>query len=162
MTQTAENTKKSLFDAWIQDDHILVHLDARKEGVSVPSHLKDQHSLTLKLSMLFQGETRTDQENITSYLKFNNEYFECILPWSAVWGMTSDQGVQKIWEQDMPKEVFHQAARIMLQSVGDKVLAPFRKKSGSEAATPAPEPSPRPEKKDSPPDNRRSMLKRIK
>lgn len=128
---TIENTKKSLFDTWIQDDHLLVHLDARKEEVKVPVHLKDQHSLTLKLSMLFQGETKTDDNQVTTYLKFNGEYAECILPWTSIWGITSDQGVQKIWEHDLPKEVLQQAARAMLNSMGDKLLSPFKKKKDS-------------------------------
>ncbi len=168
MTQATENTKKSLFDTWIQDDHILVHLDARKDEVMVPAHLKDQHSLTLKLSMFFQGETKADDEKISSYLRFNNEYFECIIPWNAVWGMTSDQGVQKIWEQDLPKEVFHQLAKMMLQSVGEKIMAPLKrrterkteesKEAAPDKSTDTPESTP----KSISSEKRKSSLKRIK
>jgi hypothetical protein len=161
MTSKTENTKKTLFESWIQDDHILIHLDARKDTVLVPQHLKSQHALTLKLSILFQGETKADDEKISSYLRFNNEYFECILPWEAIWGMTSDQGVQKIWEKDLPKEIFHQAARMMIQSMGDKIKAPFRKESTDDKNEKSAQ-TKEPESPDTPTEKRKSFLRRIK
>jgi len=128
-----QRTKKQCFDDWFQDDHILLHLDARKEGVIVPSHLKDQHSLTLKLSPLFQGETLADDNAVSTYLKFNGQYSQCIIPWNTLWGMTSEQGQQEIWRKDLPREVFHDIARATLSSIGSKLLGklPSRKSSTS-------------------------------
>lgn len=117
-----QRSKKQCFDDWFQDDHILLHLDAREEGVIVPSHLKDQHSLTLKLSPLFQGETVADDIGISTYLKFNGQYSQCIIPWTTLWGMTSEGGQQEIWRKDLPREVFHDIARATLSSIGSKLL----------------------------------------
>jgi hypothetical protein len=136
MDSLTNNPKKTLFDEWIQDDHILVHLDARKDAVIVPSHLKDQHALTLKLSILFQGETKSDENEISTYLRFNNEYFQCIIPWDAVWGMTSDQGLQKIWEKELPKEVYKEIAKMMLSSVGTKLKNAIKGKDKENEAKP--------------------------
>lgn len=162
MDNKIPNTKKALFDTWIEDDHILVHFDARRDDVSVPVHLKDQHSLTLKLSLLFQGETKSDNEKISSYLRFNNEYFHCIIPWDAIWGMTSDQGVQKIWETDLPKEVFHKAAQMMIQSMGEKLMSSFKSFAKPDDKNEELLNSPNDETKIDPKEKRKPFLKRIK
>ena len=97
--------KVKLFSEWMKGDHVLIHLDARREDVRVPDHLKDHPALTLKMSYLFQGKTEHNDEGITSYLKFSGLYQECHIPWSSLWGMTSADGEQVVWPEDAPKEL---------------------------------------------------------
>lgn len=119
-----EKTKKKieLFDTWMQGEFLLVHLDARKDGVQVPAHLATNPSLTLKLSYLFQGETVRDETEITSFLRFNNAYEKCVIPWTAIWGFTSAKDENQIWPEDLPKEVLIQLAKAKLSEVGKKLL----------------------------------------
>ena len=110
--ETEENVhaaKIALFAEWMEDDHVLVHLDARHEGVHVPQHLSGSPNLALKLSYKFQGEVKHDDEVITAFLKFKGEYFQCIIPWSAVWGISSSEGESRVWISELPKELAHLA-----------------------------------------------------
>ncbi|HMO18271.1 MAG TPA: hypothetical protein PKA63_13275 [Oligoflexia bacterium] len=118
---TTNIDKKKVFDEWIKGDHILLHFDSRLSEVVVPANLKDNYALTLKLSMLFQGETKCDENEISSYLKFSGEYFQCIIPWKSIWGMTSEEGTQKIWEKDIPKEMYRELLKNSLRNVGTKI-----------------------------------------
>ena len=97
------NTEKAkLFVEWMEGDHVLVHLDATRENVEVPAHLKDNPSLTLALSYHFQGETTSDENGIESYLRFRGTYHRCILPWDAIWGMTKPDSENRLWPEDLP------------------------------------------------------------
>ena len=107
-------TKDKLFEEWIEGDHILVHLDARADGVAVPSHLSDNPALTLKLSYLFQGETTTSPEGVVSYLRFSGEYFRCFIPWDAIWGLSSSEGEQFVWPESIPKDLLAEAGKLAL------------------------------------------------
>lgn len=103
--QLRQARKRRLFEEWMKGDHVLVHLDSRRTGVNVPSHLQNNPTLTLKLSYLFQSKTTVSEEAISSFLKFSGSYFECILPWEAIWGMTNDASQNQVWPEDLPKEV---------------------------------------------------------
>ena len=132
----------------------MVHFDARNEASEVPAHLADNPSLTLKLSYAFQGETVYDDEEITAYLKFNGDYFKCVIPWDSIWGLTAEDGNQVIWAEDLPKELMLQIVRQQFSSIGKKL---FDKKGKKENLSDAEEqeeletpvetaPSPKPKK----------------
>lgn len=106
-----DKEKKDKFEEVMKGDHALIHLDATKEGVKVPGHLAFNKALTLKLSYFFQGETTHDDEKIVSYLKFGANYHECVIPWTAVWGITSDSSENYIWQPSVPKELILQVAK---------------------------------------------------
>ncbi len=111
----------------MKGDHVLLHLDSRK-GAVVPEHLTNNHSVTLKVSYLFQGETKADSEKISSYLRFSGDYFLCEIPWSAVWGMTSDKGDNIVWPEDLSSEALLHAAANKIKSLGNSLL---KKNSGA-------------------------------
>ena len=146
--------------AGLSGDHVLVHLDSRATGVSIPSHLQNQPALTLKLSMLFNGATEYNDTQITSNLKFGTEYYECIIPWDAVWGVTSSTGEQKIWHDDMPKEALGQfiqqpvaAGKRKLKAIISRVFDKKQSDSGKTKKASKSKPSP---------NERRKMLKVLK
>ncbi len=114
--------KRKKFEELMEQEFVLVHLDARRDGVSVPESLADNASLTLKLSQAFQGETTVEDDSVTSYLKFDGEYHECILPWDAVWGFTASDNQQAIWPEDLPKEVMLQIAKQQFKALGSKLF----------------------------------------
>ncbi len=120
--------KISKFEEWIEGDHVLVHLDSRSAGVKLPDHLRDNPSLTLKLSYLFQGTTTYDEEAVTTYLKFSGDYRECVLPWSGIWGLTSADGKQMVWPKDMPNELLIAFAKQQLGAIGKRFFGKSEKK----------------------------------
>jgi hypothetical protein len=127
--------KVELFENWMQGDHVLVHLDSRADGVEVPAHLNGNHALTLKMSYHFQAETTHDETAITSYLRFNNSYEKCLIPWTAIWGLTNAKSENQIWPEDLPKEMLIELARNKLAEVGRNL---FRKdKKAKETEQPA-------------------------
>ncbi len=114
--------KISLFEEYFKEDHLLVHLDGRDTTAQLPQTLRDNPALVLKLSALFQGTTTHDETAITAYLRFDGNYQECILPWKAVWGLTSSGGRNAVWPEDMPKELLLQFVKAQLKTLGKKVL----------------------------------------
>lgn len=102
-SESSSSNKKEIFNLWMEGDHVLVHLDSTPENVIVPSHLKDNPALTLKMSHLFQGRTEANKDGITSYLKFSGNYFECIVPWDSIFAITSESGEQKLWPHSLPQ-----------------------------------------------------------
>ena len=164
---------KTLADG-LNDDHVLVHLDSRAVGVDIPEHLQNQPAIILKLSLLFSGATAYNDKQITTNLKFGTEYYECIIPWNAVWGITSCTGKQKIWHDDMPREVVNNIFHAAYSSAKDKtqklktVISKVFERKPSEVTADVAEPetpddSPEPDKVVSPsPKDRRKMLKLLK
>jgi stringent starvation protein B len=119
----ARNEEKlSLFDEFMKGDHIMVHIDAKNQSVKVPESLKDNPSLTLKLSYHFQGEITRDEKGIYAYLKFDGNYSECILPWDKIWGITASDGQNKVWPEDMPKELLVSMAKQQLRNITQKIF----------------------------------------
>lgn len=127
-----QRSKPKVFEEWMEGDHVLVQLDARHEGVSVPSHLADNAALTLKLSYRFQGSTTADEKGIVSYLRFAGDYAECVIPWDAIWGMTSAEKQTEVWTEDVPKEVLLQIACSKISDFGKKL---FQKGGNEEKET---------------------------
>ena len=153
--------KRDRFEQWMKGDHVLIHIDARKEEVEVPLQHQGDPSLTLKVSYYFQGETTHDELGIVSYLKFDGHYIKCALPWTGVWGMTSSDGETHVWPEDVPREVYLQMARSKLVEAGKKLLGktPKKAENSEEERISAPEKS----TEDKPNGKGRSShLKRIK
>ncbi|MCB0358849.1 MAG: hypothetical protein KDD44_04415 [Bdellovibrionales bacterium] len=156
--------KRDKFDEFWSGDHILVHLDARHDDVRVPEHLGGESALTLKLSAFFQGEITHDEQQIVAYLKFGGAYEKCVIPWEAVWGMTSDKQEQVIWPEDLPREVVLKIAREQFAALGDKIFKRRRPASQDDNASPAPKPvaSTAPEESTEPENKKRGHLRLIK
>ena len=114
--------KKKHFESIIAGDHVMLHLDSNKEGVSVPNNLSKNHAVTLKVSSLFEGEMTYDDDSIVVYLKFSGEYFRCEIPWISIWGMTDENKEQKIWQKDLPKELILEMAKQKIQDIKNKFL----------------------------------------
>jgi len=92
------NQKRAVFEEYMKGDHVLVFINTRTDGLQIPGHLLANTPLTLKLSYLFQGEITHDEEAITAYLKFNGEYFKCVIPWQAILAIKDDKERISVWE----------------------------------------------------------------
>lgn len=158
--------KIKFYEEAMKDDNVLLHLDARKPGVTVPQHLSQNYSLTLKLSYLFQGKTEHNDEEVSSYLKFGDDYVHCVIPWKAVWGITPNRKQNRIWPEDLPKELIIEFTKAKFKELGTKLFgnneqtattddAPETAKEQPETESKTETPTPKPE-------DRRKLLKLIK
>jgi hypothetical protein len=152
--------KEITLSKWFEGDHVLLHLDARRDGVDVPVAFRTNHSLTLKVSGLFQGPTTWNQQSVVALLKFNGEYFRCVIPWNAIWGMTSAQSEQKIWPEDLPTEVVRDLTLTKLREIGSRLLG--IKKEKEDVVDPPAEGPDSSYPDDSGPRKRKPTLTRIK
>ena len=80
-----------------------VHLDARHPGVSVPLHLRGTDGLPLNLSYRYAGANlHCDDEDLCATLSFSGKPFRCVIPWEAVWGITTVDRRGQVWLEDVP------------------------------------------------------------
>lgn len=110
------------FENAFAGDHLFIQLDARPPEVEVPPHLKIDPALRLKLSARFQGKTTFDDRAITAYLKFDGNYEKCVMPWTAVWAITAEDGQTQVWPEDVPKELLVKAATMKITQIGKKLF----------------------------------------
>ena len=136
--EAATEEKIKTFGEWMEDDHVLVHLDTRVSGVEVPKHLTGSPNLSLKLSYLFQGETKHDEHGVSAYLRFSGEYFRCVVPWEAVWAISSSAGEMRIWKDSIPKELAHLADTLAARAAESVSTAKNPEKKPSNAPRVAP------------------------
>ena len=84
---------------------VFIHVNTAAEGVTLPEHLRTQPSVTLKLSRLFRGALNVSEEQISAELLFSGEYFTCLLPLHAIWGVTTQDSANMVWPESAPPEV---------------------------------------------------------
>jgi hypothetical protein len=154
--------KIELFEKWMKEDHALIHFDSRADGVGVPDHLRGNPALTLKLSYNFQGETKHDETQISSYLRFSGSYHQCIIPWTAVWGMTSEKEQNQIFAESLPPELVVKFAKAKLKEIGSKIFKAKENKPDELAEPNQPVTHAKKDTTDEKPSRDRSFLKRVK
>ncbi len=93
---------------------VMLHLDARADGVDVPTQFREDPHLRLNVSYNFNLATFIIGDDfIEASLSFGGATHLCVIPWSAVFGMTSTVTADfKLWPEDMPPELLQQAAAL--------------------------------------------------
>jgi stringent starvation protein B len=130
----------------------MVHLDARKEGVVVPPQYAQEPHLRLNLSYRYNiPDLEMSDRNIQATLSFGGSPFQCLLPWSSIFGITSHAGEGQVWPEDLPGEVMEGIATKRdpkPQSVakGRPVLSCVQNTGGEEAPSPEEEEAAKPER----------------
>lgn len=133
----------------------MIHVDARRPGVVVPDHLKNEPHLLLNLSYRFAPpDLAVGEWGIRSTLTFGGKRFTVAVPWSALYAISS-QTTKEFWmyPDDMPKELlesmpppttgFEAPAPIPSRSflrevVSDDAPPKPRRPAAEEAAAPSP------------------------
>lgn len=103
--------KQKLINRLLLDEYALVHLDPKTAGVTLPDHLMQNEYVTLKLSRLFRGAMQVLDGEIVAELLFDDEYFNCNVPFAAIWGMTSVHGENFIWDENAPELALNGGAK---------------------------------------------------
>jgi stringent starvation protein B len=99
--------KKQRLLASLDQGMTMVHLDARRPGVLVPPHLKNEPHLLLNLSYRFDPPDLTVGDwGVRSTLTFGGKRFTVAVPWSALYAITSHVS-KEFWmyPEDMPVEL---------------------------------------------------------
>lgn len=99
--------KKETLLAWLARGVTMVHLDARRAGVVVPPRYADDAHLRLNLSYRYSiPDLEVGEAGVQATLSFGGRPFHCVLPWEAIFGITSQaSGDGQVWPEDLPVEV---------------------------------------------------------
>ncbi|MCG3172423.1 MAG: hypothetical protein GMKNLPBB_00575 [Myxococcota bacterium] len=117
--ETINAEKKAALLELMEMGLTMIHLDARRDDVLVPSHLKINPCLRLNLSYKFHIPDLTiGDDGLGATLSFNRQPFYCRLPWDSIYGMTSetaDGGF--IWEESIPQDLREHMKRVLAAQV---------------------------------------------
>src|SRR5581483_3678933 len=105
-------SKKETLLAYLARGVAMVHLDARRPGVSVPPQYATDAHLRLNLSYRYSiPDLEVGDSGVEATLSFGGRPFHCVLPWVSIFGITSNgTGDGQVWPEDLPVEVVHTMA----------------------------------------------------
>ena len=105
----------------------LLHLDARREGVVVPAHLKSEAHLVLQYGNDLPipiPDLQIDEQGVSATLSFARTPWATVVPWSAVYVVTSPDGRGVLYQEDVPGDVSVIAAGSGDDTAADAVKRP--------------------------------------
>ncbi|MDQ6963513.1 MAG: ClpXP protease specificity-enhancing factor SspB [Mariprofundales bacterium] len=123
MTQLAAARRaKELRDYFDSSGRIHIVVDATRDDVQVPPHLKGDHALCLLLNVRMPQIIEINRDGVKSTLSFSGNPFDCFIPIDAIWAayqpnMSLDQGI--IWLEQIPLAL-QQAVASMIEPADDK------------------------------------------
>jgi stringent starvation protein B len=98
--------KRTVVEQLLEQGAVLVHVDARKDGVAVPARFRGDPKLVLRFGYGLNPaivDLAVDDAGIRGTLTFSGQPFHCELPWAAVYAAVVE-GAQKgmVWPEDIP------------------------------------------------------------
>lgn len=117
--------KKERLLAALEQGMVMIHLDARRPGVLVPPHLRNESHLRLNLSYRFDPpDLSVSDWGVRSTLSFSGTRFTIAVPWSALFAIASHVTKELFWmyPDDMPPELLQQT--MVTTKVPTDVAAP--------------------------------------
>lgn len=88
--------KLSVFREMYKDGYVTLHLDARS-GVTVPESLKTSSRLRLRVPHDLINPARVSSTQISVMLSFNGQQMLCIVPWTSIFAIISEEGLGVLW-----------------------------------------------------------------
>jgi len=101
-------SKHEVFLALLRDSWTSLHLDARRPGVIVPAHLKSEPYLVLQYGHDLPipiPDLEVDEHGVRATLSFSKHPQRTVVPWSAVYVVTCDDGRCVLYQEDVPEDV---------------------------------------------------------
>jgi stringent starvation protein B len=97
--------KRAILMRLLSEGMVLVHLDARRDGVRVPAKHAADPQLRLNLSHRFASrDLSLEGDGVSCTLSFGGSPFLCKLPYQAIYAATSHvTGESVVWREDMPE-----------------------------------------------------------
>jgi stringent starvation protein B len=108
MRSSERPSKHEVFLALLRESWTSLHLDARRPGVIVPAHLKSEPHLVLQyghdlpIPIL---DLEVDEHGVRATLSFSKHPQRTVVPWSAVYVVTCDDGRGVLYHEDVPEDV---------------------------------------------------------
>lgn len=101
--------KRDLVEDLLGSGPVLVHVDARESGVSVPERFHGDPKLVLRFGYGLTPaiiDLSVDDEAISGTLTFSGVPHRCVLPWDAVYAVVSEVDQKgMVWPDDVPGAV---------------------------------------------------------
>ncbi len=121
-TMGAVRKAKELRDYFDSKGKIHIVVDATRDDVQVPPHLKGDPGLCLLLNVRMPQRIDISKEGVDSVFSFSGNPFPCHVPMEAIWAayqpqMSLEQGL--IWQEDIPAQVQRVMAAMMMQGEPD-------------------------------------------
>ena len=115
--------KKQAFEKFLEESgDVLVHFNTKVAGVEIPESLQGQVAVTLKFSNRFNTPLEYDKQRILQLLLFEGNYQRCVVSWESIWALSTPEGSEISWKEEIPKEVYLLAAKASLRRFGEKLL----------------------------------------
>ncbi len=133
--------KKERLLAALDQGMVMIHLDARRPGVSVPPQLRGESHLRLNLSYRFDPPDLSVTEwGVRSTLSFSGSRFTVAVPWSALFAIASHVTKDLFWmyPDDMPPELLQQTMVTSKVPTPEVAPAPVPASAPAPALAPAP------------------------
>lgn len=101
--------KRRTLEELLSRGPVLVHVDARRGEVQVPSRFRADPSLVLRFGYQLSPaitDLTIDDEAVAGTLTFAGQPFRCVLPWTAVYAaMVEGEQRGTVWPEDVPEDV---------------------------------------------------------
>jgi len=106
--------KRQVVDELLVSGAVLVHVDARLDGVCVPGQFATDSKLVLRFGYNLSPavpDLEVDDDGIRGTLTFGGVPHHCILPWHAIYAVVSDSNSRGlVWPDDVPDDVIGELA----------------------------------------------------
>src|SRR6188768_3832398 len=101
--------KRRTLETLLTRGPVLVHVDARRAEVAVPTRFRADPSLVLRFGYNLSPaivDLVVDDAAIAGTLTFAGQPFRCVLPWTAVYAaMVEGEQRGTVWPEDVPEDV---------------------------------------------------------
>jgi stringent starvation protein B len=107
-------SKQDAFLALLREGWTSLHLDARRPGVIVPTHLRTEAHLVLQYGHDLPipiTDLEIDAYGVRATLSFSRTPQLTVVPWSAVYVVACDDGRGVLYQEDVPEDVSIIAAK---------------------------------------------------
>ena len=105
---TQRPPKKPILEELLKEGWVYIHLDPRKLGVEIPSHLKKEMRVVFQIGYDMPvpiPDLLLNKGGIHATLSFSRNPFACKIPWRAVFALVSNEGRALLWPHDIPQEI---------------------------------------------------------
>lgn len=101
-------SKRDAFLAFFGEGWVSIHLDARREGVEVPSEFADNRHLVLQYGQNMPipiPDLSVNDKGVSATLSFSRTPYRTFVPWSAVYIVACTDGRGILYYEDVPEDV---------------------------------------------------------
>ncbi len=106
--------KRQVVDELLESGAVLVHVDARADGVCVPERFRTDAKLVLRFGYNLSPavpDLQIDDDGMRGTLTFGGVPHGCVLPWASIYAVVSDSNSRGlVWPDDVPDDVIGELA----------------------------------------------------